>query len=251
MMRYVFSQSPCTVGVQLSPGADAASVLWELRGNNGLVIESGANPNLVTDNATAVVVSSLHNTIVAPTETRFVLFNWTLGAQPFSAMQVYTLTPFLPLRVQPQDVRSAMGLNLAELPDDDIDIQTAAMEVQADVTPAVFNAAIVAGDLSTTQINRMVAYWAGAKFASSLSLRIVESMGNEQSKFNRYGTVDLRGLVASLRGEYERLRNLVTGIADADVVQPTLFSRGKVGFDTIRGPASWSNYPGWSPYFRR
>ena len=249
-MIYAFAGSDHSVSINLDPPADARSVAWTLRGNAGTVVSTGTIANLATDASASTTILAASNTKTAPTETRFVTFAWLYNGQNFTATQSYVLIDFMPLRCQASDVRLELGANLAEVPDEDIDLVSAATLVRQQITPTIFDAALISGDTLTISLNRMIALWAAAVFATSLPLRIVESMGNEQAKFARGKGINFQLVVASLRGEYERLRDLVTGVDETLQINPTIFTKSNPGIDTIRGPIRWSNFPQWSLFSR-
>lgn len=249
-MRYVYAGSACVIQSQLQPLPDAGNVTWTLRNNAGAVTSTGF---VVVDGNSflaSVPISGGLNAKTLPTESRFVTFAWHSSATAYELTVPYVLIDFLPLRTTPDNVRAYVGANRAELPDADIDIPSSASLVRVDIGPTIFDAAIVAGDTTTDLLARMVALWSAASFYTSLPLRIVESMSNDQAKFARSKSLDIDKLIQNLRGEYERMRNVLQGIDDAHVTNPTLFTTSKAPIDTIRGPLIWSNFPPWSPFFR-
>jgi hypothetical protein len=123
-------------------------------------------------------------------ETRYLVVTWTSMGVTQTAQINYRVVPFFPVRIQPADVRTVIGANQEELADSEIDIFAAILYVAEDITPAVFNAAVTAGDITTVRVNQLVALWAALDLAPSVQLRIAASQKNELAEFTRYRGLD-------------------------------------------------------------
>ncbi len=79
----------------------------------------------------SVTISAVVNTPSAVTEPRWIVYRFTVGGLPYTAQVVYTVTPPILLTVSPDHVRAELGVSLAELPDNDLDLVAAVLDLTA------------------------------------------------------------------------------------------------------------------------
>lgn len=269
-MKTIFAGQANTFTVNLDAFADAGSAIWSLRDNTGTPMSGytdQAIANVQGANVLLIPVPAAANTKGAAlglTESRYLQVQWTNLGLPLTKLIPYLLADFMPMLVSPDEVRAACGLSVAELPDADIDLPTAAMLVRLDVTPTVFDAALIAGDYTTPLVNLMIAYKVILNLGTSLPVRIAVLMAEGDTKFQRLATINVSEMIEGLVDAYYRVKTTLTGNLP---VPPTLFTRayrpglaigiypGLLGVPIIPTPpgqlvydAYFPWWPGWSSY---
>jgi hypothetical protein len=135
----------------------------------------------------------------------------------------YLTPPTLYLEVTTADVRRVLGLDVGELPDEDISLQKAALLVRHEIGSTTFDNARAAQDHTTIWVNNLVTYRAALELAPSLPLRAAQSQSSDTAKFQRFKT-DFPLLVEGLRAAYaENLLSL--SAVDDTLVIPVLFTK--------------------------
>ena len=218
-MKTVVNQRPYTFAVNLEPPADADSVTWTLRNGQGNPMIGATDvPMQCADGATSVVIptTALLNTmaVASVVESRWLDVTWTVAGATYTTTLAYVLAPWMPLRVQPEDVISVLGVNGAELTPDEVDILGAALFVQADVGTSIFNTALTANDITTMRVNQCIALKAATELAPSLPMRVAAAMKSDTSSFQRM-KMEVTKYIDYLWQQYSRYRNDLLGPAYA------------------------------------
>lgn len=216
-MKTVVNQRAFSFAVNLEPPADADSVTWTLRNGQGSPMIGATDvPVQCAAGATSVVIaisSALNTMAVGSTaESRFLDVQWTVAGATYTTSVHYLLSPWLPIRAQPEDVISAIGLNTAEITPDEVDILGAALFVQQDVTPAIFTPALTSNDINTLRVNQCIVLKAATELASSLPMRAAAAMKSDTSSFQRM-KMEVTKYVDYLWQQYSRYRNDLVGPA--------------------------------------
>ncbi len=216
MTVYVFDGTAKTFQVPLSPPADMGSVTWSLRDQTGtLMTGATAVPIPTPDGAQSVnvTVSAALNTKTTIAETRFLIVDWTEQDATQEVILPYVLTAWMPIRTQPSDVMSALGVNIAELVASEIDIPSAALLVQDDIGPGIFQAALVSGDTQTIQLNQLIALRCAIELLPSIPLRIAQVQKTDSASFQRFSKFDPEKHFKYMWDAYTRVRdNLTAGL---------------------------------------
>ena len=212
---YVTTGQPFSFAVNLEPAADVGSVTWTVRDGAGNPMNGATNIAVETpDNANSVVIptTAVVNSMApgSTAESRFLVVQWTVGGATYSVTVPYILIAWMPIRVQPQDVLAMLGTNVAELTPDDVDIPSAALFVQADISPATFQSALTAGDQTTLRVNQLIALKAGTELAPSIPLRLAAMMKSDTSSFQRM-KLEVTKYIDYLWDNYTRIRNDLLG----------------------------------------
>lgn len=110
---------------------DNNTVQWELRGHDGSVLSPKSSLGGVQDTTANITVGAVHNTLAADRtlEKRTLIVSGTRDNQAFTVQQPYRLTDFLNMSATPAQVRTFIGLDEGELPDEDIDLIAAYFDV--------------------------------------------------------------------------------------------------------------------------
>jgi hypothetical protein len=150
------------------------SATYVVRGYTGVTVTSGSLPSLVTSEV--VTVPSGYNALTGSNlfENRWVVVTFIVGAQTYSLTKGYTISGFVPTTATPEAVRSELGLDYQELPNDDIDINRAYFDL-LDTYGANMTAAFLTSGVQTSAANQCVVLQAALNVAQSLALRVMIS----------------------------------------------------------------------------
>ncbi|HQT78547.1 MAG TPA: hypothetical protein PLD10_15955 [Rhodopila sp.] len=238
-MQYVFTGQAWSFDVELDPPADVSSVSWTLRDGTGAPMASYTNiavNNAIEAPSVAISTPGAANTKTASlglSENRFLCVTWLVNGGSYQKVYPYKLVDFMPLLLDGDQIRSLAGMTEAELPDEEIDIPSAATTVRGDVGATVFDNALLAGDETTPLVNGLIAYRVLIDLAPSYHLRIAQVISAQQNRFQRFAGATKDHLFATFREEYSRLRILLTNQVPPT---PVLFTTTRRGVDAIRGP---------------
>lgn len=156
---------------------DAGSVKLTVRDNTGqiLVDKAAVSMDLGSTEAT-VTILAVNNALGAGRFTnRTVIIHYTKTGRPQEERLAYRLTAWLNTTVTPSDVRNFLGVDDKELPDADIDIMEAYLDVETDVTEAILTAALAGADQKQTAANRMILAKTVLNQIPGLPLRITQN----------------------------------------------------------------------------
>lgn len=220
----------------------------------GVVDASGAIPDAAFYNRTETVSSTTtslgfniapsvnQKTTSGATEFRYARVSWEGVAGTFYAEFSYTLITRTPISISTDDVRGAYGMNIDELPDDDINLAAAVMLVRYALAPGVFDAALVAGDQTTLWANNAVKYRAAIELLPSLRLRVAQMAASDSSKFQRFNA-NFEAIAQGIQDAYDRNEAGLLSI-DAQIADPLLFTMAGVSQEPFldvgeRFPDAW------------
>jgi hypothetical protein len=255
MTQAIYAGTDFTFGVDLPSLADEGTVTWTLRDQAAVPIVGAvgiAIPNAAGADTALVPTTALQNTKGAtPSENRFLALTWLSSGATQTLVVPYILIDWMPLRVQATDVISIVGLNDVEVTPEEIDIPSSALYVKLDVGSDAFDAALIAGDITTNQVNQLVALHAAIELAPSMQLRIADSIKTDTAGFQRYKGLDVDSFVDDLWGHYARVK--LDFLPNAVVVQPNLVSFSAHNRDPMIYPrrltGSCLTSPAWLPNF--
>jgi hypothetical protein len=200
---HVWTDEGATLVVTLDPPAALNSVVWTLRDGAGAVVNglsAQAAPNLAGATSVLVTLPGSANA-KAPTtavayrylETRWAGLDGLIGR----AVSHYRVVDWMPLTASATDARALTGLNRAELPDDDVDILTAALSLRSEIGSTFPG--------PSPQDQRLIALRAVLDLRASLMLRVAASMSSDSIAFERFSALKLEDVFARIQGEYDRL----------------------------------------------
>jgi hypothetical protein len=174
---------------------DNGQVSWSLRGQDGSVIVGPTQVTGVTDTQVQLTVVAADNTVAGGLlfEKRTILVTGAVGGQPFSIRVIYRLTAWLNYTASADDVRAFMGIDLAELPDSDIDLTIAYSDVAGVVSKDLLDSALVAGDATEIAANRAIVARAVINVIPSAQARMLKSQSDGTQDIDRF-KVDFDGL---------------------------------------------------------
>jgi hypothetical protein len=164
---------------------DANSAGYVLYGHSGTQLTTGSITTGAAQTSAIVSIADTHNTITNPFEKRTLVVTWLTSGVPFRTRINYRLTPFLNHTVTTNKVRALLGINLSELPDDDIDILAAYFRVENELGSAVFSAALSAGDHTELAVNDAITCEAALALLPGLQFRFAQRETDGQVGFDR------------------------------------------------------------------
>jgi hypothetical protein len=163
---------------------DANTLTWTLYGQSGQQMATGTLTT-VTDSTAFVPVTAANNSIVAGNafEKRTIVLSGLAGALPFVIRQAYQLIPWLNYTASADDVRTFIGIGPGELPNADIDLVSAYMDVCSYSTQAIIDAALVSANDNEREANRAI--------VARAVLLVIPSLQARVSKAESDGTIDV------------------------------------------------------------
>lgn len=163
---------------------DGNSATWTLYGQNGQQMATGTLTG-VTDTTVYVPTTAANNSLLEGSafEKRFVVVSGLVGGDAFVIRQPYFLIPWINYTATPDDVRAFIGIGSGELPDSDVDLVSAYMDVCYFSTPDLVNAALISASDNERQANRAIVAQAVLLALPSLQARIAKAESD--------GTVDV------------------------------------------------------------
>lgn len=184
-----------------------------LRLNDGSVDATISNVSLDTSTtSTSVTIPEVSNTLASGVdfEHRYLLVTFVLNAQTYTQTIHYDLIPFVPMTGTPDKVRAILGLDLSELPDTDIDLFRAYLDIKARTDVDISTALTSTGRDSLTA-NEIINIQAALNVVPSLQLRVAASMQSEDSVFRRFSSMDFNAIENKLVGrQMSLLSELIT-----------------------------------------
>lgn len=233
MPRFVRAGAPASFDVELDPPADAASVRWSLLDSTGAIVAGLANQALTNPEeayAVTIEVEPAGHSKTLTTENRFLSVAWVAGGAARQKLLPYIVIDWMPITVEPTEVRNLWGLNDAELADADIDLVGAAVLLQDELGPA-FLPQLSAGGAAAVRAQRLVALKAALELSPSIMLRAAQAMSSNNVGFRRFSRLRLDAVLAGIRTEYDKLAAAFLG----DTPPPVIFTLTNPTPDPVTG----------------
>lgn len=164
---------------------DQGSVTYTLRGHDGALLAGHAAVPVETGALaveTVITVPADQNLIAGSLERRSITVNWTFKSAPKETRLSYWLHAWLNFSTTPADVRKYIGANESELPDDDIDLVEAYIEVAKMVTVEALVSKLQTDPLQAE--NALLAY-AVLSVIPSLKSRMAQEQADGVLSFTR------------------------------------------------------------------
>lgn len=195
---------------------DVASVTYSLRGQDGTVMAGFSNVAVTTNNTTTKVFI----TIAAPEtvttlryEKRTLIVKGTRsGGIAFQQTYHFRVTPWLTHTRTNDDVRAFIGVGPDELPDDTLDLVASYISLEAKLTQANLDAALLAGGLNEMLVNDALVAQAVLDVLPALKQRLLIMKADGPLKAQR-DKIDLE----QVRGRaFEKLSQALTAVGGGD-----------------------------------
>lgn len=191
---------------------DAGSLVYSLTAPDGTALVSSQAIS-TTDTSVNITVPSIHNVMSAAlSELRFIEVSGRNANRPFEITLAYRLTPRILMTVSPDAVRGFLGVDAGELPDRDIDLIDAFLELAEQVSNPL---TLISQDTEAGRnFNKAVVYKTVLNILPSLPQRLSKSETDGTSKVDRFN-IDF----ADLERE---ARNRLASALGAETVTRTL-----------------------------
>ncbi|ESY35763.1 hypothetical protein NKK48_01535 [Mesorhizobium sp. C386A] len=147
-----------------------------------------------TDAVLVVTVPAEHNQISTPFSRRVIRVTAERGGLPFDSMTMYRLVPAILYTVTPADVRAFLGVNESELPDEDVDLSGALLNIEFSITRETMAAALVSGDVAEVRANDAILYTTVLALIPSLANRVAQEETDGALSFRRNARKDFSEL---------------------------------------------------------
>lgn len=186
------------------------SAAFQVRDPSGALLLSGSMPAATTSEPLEIPAPQNVLGDGNSFETRFVLIQFLHDGHAFEHRLSYRIAPFLPFTGTPGQVRAELGLDPAELPDEDIDLPSAYLELVANAE-AAFTAAFLASSVRGLAANQAVVLQAAVNVVHTLEMRAAATMRSEDHLFSRFTGIDFAALAARLQNRLAKLISTASG----------------------------------------
>ena len=216
---------------------DTGTVTYTLRDHDGSKLLT--NQSVTTDSSTTeinITISAAHNAKSGSLEKRTVVIDYEVDSQVFQIVKHYWLIDFLHYTVSAQNVREWLGVNRAELPDEEIDLVRAYFGVKDDLgdDSSKLDTALQATDGKAFHGNMALVFWAVQEKIPTLQMRVAQKESDDQIAWQRLNKLDFNTLWFQARKEYAAALRAIKG---DDPSAPTLFTIPDVD-DPVVGDAT-------------
>lgn len=150
-----------------------------------------------TDVVIVVTIPAEHNQITTSFSRRVVRITAERGGIPFDAVTMYRLTPQILYTVTPKDVRGFLGVNEGELPDEDVDLAGAYLNLEFAIGRDKLVAALTSGEEAELRANDAVLYSTVLDLIPSLANRVAQEETDGALSFKRNARKDFSDLKKS------------------------------------------------------
>lgn len=193
------SGDPFSVEITFDEGFPDAAISWKLVDGDNTQIATGNVTPAAGDVSSVILVSGAYNTLSggALFGNRELSWSYAVGGLTKADQRRYDVEAFLPYGVSRDGVRTKLGLQKDEAPDDEIDLVTAYMEFQSVVTAAVLSA--VTDSYAKLLVRHAVEALAGLKLIPSLQVRLAQKEVSGVSQYQR-AKIDWAEVAAYLNG---------------------------------------------------
>lgn len=193
------------------------SASYSLRGDDYAVLDSNASVTLVAGATSMIIaVTEANNGIGADDyQFRYIQFSFVSDGKTYGGNYAYGLTPWLPVWVTAADVRARLSLSTDELPDGDVDLLGAHIDLVKELGTDYTDAAGSEEDLNRALMLK-------AAIASSKSIMLRARLLDEADDFiaRRFNLqVDFNALQNSLQADLAEALAALTG---APAAVPTI-----------------------------
>lgn len=182
------SGDPFAVEVTFDQGFPDAAISWRLADGDNTTVVTGTVTPAAGDVSSVITVSGTYNTLTgdALLGNRELSWVYLVGGLVRGDYRRYDVEAFLPFGVSRDGVRTKLGLQKDEVPDEEIDLVTAYMEFQDVITDAILSA--VTDSYAKLLVRHAVEALAGLKMIPSLQVRLAKK---EVSGISQYQRADI------------------------------------------------------------
>jgi len=201
---------------------DVGSVKYTVLDHAGAPIAGLADVAVTTDVTTFQIgftIPAVNNTVAAGKrfERRTVLIQYLRAGAANRTVKAYRLVPILNHSVEPQHVRSFIGLQQKELPDAEIDLLAAYLYVEKDFTSASLDALLASGTTQELAANECIKLRAVLAVLPSVKQRMAQKETNGVIGFERPTVVNFDDVERIANERYAAARVEALNLTDTVV----------------------------------
>lgn len=207
------------VGASGSLIPDANSVFWSLYDSTGALLSGPtAITTLSTDTGVTVAVVGTSNAIGGGRrfDKRFVVVTFTSGGQGANVTRNYRIVPLLNMTASNDEVRSLIGVDSDELPDEDIDLVNAYFLLEVDAGQAPLAAALASGTRLEIIANQAILGQCVVELFSGVPQRVGMIQRDGTLAFQRFASVDLQSVLVRARDMRARGIVAIQGLVETN-----------------------------------
>lgn len=232
---------------------DGGNVSWSLRTQDGSQLLAPAMIAGVVDTVVNVTVPAVNNTVAGGLafEKRVIFISCTVGGVPFTTRLPYRLAAWSNFTAAPEDVRSFMGIDVGELPDDCIDMNTAYLDVLDVIGATILTPSLASGGPNEISANRAIVARAVINVMPSAQARLIKNQADGTQQLQRF-TIDFVQLLQDAKDTLAK--NIIDLTPSQDIVgyKVSITSRNRDPFnwhimDQVLVDNPFSS--GWQPFF--
>ncbi len=179
---------------------DAGTAVLSVFGPTGGLLYTEDLVTGPTDHRVLVTVPAAHNEITTSFSRRILSITAERGGVPFHVSATYRLLPTIEYTVRPADVRGFLGVNESELPDEDVDLAHALLDLEFQTSRAVMSAALTSGEVAELRANEAILYRAAINIIPSLTNRVAQQETDGALSFRRHTRKDFSDLLKVAEG---------------------------------------------------
>ena len=208
----IWAGSPYAQVVEFSTGLPTGAVAYQLLGNDGSVlIDDVLNPDPAAVSV-MIIIPGANNGCATPLfETRTLTWNYTTATGIVNGRIVYRVNKPIPFAVTADGVRSKLGVEPSDLPDEGIDLVSAYANLKTSGDPSAYE---TSGDADTLTITHGIEALAALALLPALQVKIAKKESGGTNSFERFGTIDWESLEGELIGLALRARALLDSTID-------------------------------------
>jgi hypothetical protein len=226
---------PFIIGTQpVAP--DAGSVTYTIKDQLGTPMVGLTDiPYVVTGTVyeLKILVPSSANQITGTRrfERRNVVVNFKVAGEEMQISRVYRVVPEPSFTVTASDVRAFIGIEDHEMPDEDIDLLSAYLVVEKDVSADILTAALTSGTTDEIAANTLIRMRAVLDVLPSAKQRMAQSETNGVKQFSRVDLKELDKLKIEAERRYQEAVDELVVVAETNIS----FFLAVSGTDAITG----------------
>lgn len=203
----VWVAAPFAHRIEFRSGQPTGAISWQLLGNSGdTLVSQNFNPEPGAVSA-LIVVAGTYNTCVKPLfEARTLVYSYQTADAVISDRIPYRVERPVPFPVSPRGVRSKLGIEDHELPNDQIDLVSAYAEFSELFDSDTLIVQETAGDRTTILCIHAIEAFAALAALPALQLRVAQRENSGTNEFQRYTSVDWERIERDLAAHVERAK---------------------------------------------
>lgn len=194
---------------------DQGTVTYTIRNYAGDAVSGHENQPVVTDGSTTtvkIVVPAAVCTKTQDYDSFSVELLYEHDSHPYSQVKSFVIAPWVNFHTTPAEVRALMGSSSIEVPEDDIDLYQAYLDVDDDLGDGVTLLSVLNGGTAKTRsAGQAIALRAALNLVPTLQMRALMILQADTQRAQRFENVDFPALEQSLRTRYANMLSKVAG----------------------------------------